>query len=268
MKLYLIFMMSLFLSFASGATIIGSVTKVQGNVKVKNAGSIKKNRVKVGLELQEGDLVTTSKTASSVIELLDGSRVVLWENSSIHFTSIKNAEQLDGKIYYKISSRDAKNSLKIKTPFAIIGIKGTTFVINATKDASVTLSEGVISIRSIKEEFELYRKGTNSAFDKYSSKQKNEFDKYKNADKKYALPIKTKEFDLQAGNRVSFNAQKVKEDAWESEEDDEFSSFEELMGIDPVASMSKKDSPDETTEMWKDKDDAEFDAIESASKHK
>ena len=40
------------------------------------------------------------------------------------------------------------------------------------------------------------------------------------------------------------------------------------MGVDPVASMSKKDSPDETAEMWKDKDDAEFDAIESASKHK
>lgn len=229
MRLLLLSIFVSFLTLANANAIIGSVEKLDGSVKVKSEGSIKKSTLKAGLDVQAGDLITSAKGAFAVIKLRDGSSVVLDASSTVHFASANSIEQQEGKIYYKISSRDAQNSLKIKTPFAIIGIKGTTFVVNATENASVTLKEGLIGIKSIKEEFELYRKKVQEEFNNYVSKQQSEFEKYKNEQNKYAVAESTKEFDLEAGNRLSFNGQKVNEDAWSKEDDAEFERFEKLI---------------------------------------
>jgi len=221
--------MVLFFATILSANVVGSVESVVGNVKVKSEGSFKKSKVLAGLEVKEGDLITTSKKGSTVIKLIDGSSVVVDVSSTIHFGDKDMIEQQGGKIYYKITSRSAKNSLKIKTPFAIIGIKGTTFVINATDNASVTLQEGLIGVKSIKEEFELYRKKVQEEFNNYVSKQQSEFEKYKNAQNKYAVAESTKEFDLESGNRISFDGNRVNEDAWSKEDDAEFKRFEQLI---------------------------------------
>lgn len=229
MKLIII---SIFISMFTtifASTLIGDVEKISGTVKVKSEGSIRKKRVHSGFEIQSGDLIVTSRKASAVLKLIDGSTLVLDANSSILFNSVKDASQLAGKVYYNITSRDAKNSLKIKTPFAIIGIKGTTFVVNAIKNGSVTLKEGVIGVSSIKEEFELYKKSVQVAFDNYVSNQVSEFEKFKSQQNRYVTPIKTKEFDLKAGNRISFNNKRVDEDAWSKEDDAEFTHFEALL---------------------------------------
>ena len=219
----------LFFATLLSAGVIGSVESVRGNVKVKSEDSFKKSKVLAGLELQEGDLITTSRKGSVLIKLIDGSSVVVDKSSTIHFGDKNTIEQKDGKIFYKITSRSAKNSLKIKTPFAIIGIKGTTFVVNASKNASLTLKEGLIGVKSVKEEFELYRKKVQEEFNNYVSKQQSEFEKYKNAQNKYAVAEVTKEFDLESGNRISFSGNKVNEDAWSKEDDEEFKRFEQLI---------------------------------------
>lgn len=227
------FLISLFIALltvttASASTILGSVEQVNGNVKVKSEDSFMKSKVTKGLEVKKGDLITTSKNANTVIKLLDDSILVLDSNSTLHFTSKNMAEQEKGKVYYKITSRDAKNALKVKTPFAIIGIKGTTFIVDSSEKASVKLKEGVVGIQSIKEEFELYRKAVQEEYNKYVSEQKSEFEKYKSQQQNEATFI-TKEFDLQAGNTVSFDGKKVDEKAWTQEDDAEFKYFEKLM---------------------------------------
>lgn len=227
------FLISLFIALltvttASASTILGSVEQVNGNVKVKSEDSFMKSKVTKGLEVKKGDLITTSKNANTVIKLLDDSILVLDSNSTLHFTSKNMAEQEKGKVYYKITSRDAKNALKVKTPFAIIGIKGTTFIVDSSEKASVKLKEGVVGIQSIKEEFELYRKAVQEEYNKYVSEQKSEFEKYKSQQQNEATFI-TKEFDLQAGNTVSFDGKKVDEKAWTQEDDAEFEYFEKLM---------------------------------------
>lgn len=229
MKLFLLSVLVSFFTLANASAIVGSVEKLEGDVKVKSEGSIKKSKVNAGLEVKEGDLITTAKEASVLIKLTDGSSVVLDTSSSVLFASSTSIEQQDGKIFYKITSRDAQNSLKIKTPFAIIGIKGTTFVVNATENASISLKEGLIGIQSIKEEFELYRKKVQEEFNNYVSGQQSEFEKYKNEQNKYAVAESTKAFDLEAGNRVSFSGQKVNEDAWSKEDEAEFERFEKFM---------------------------------------
>ena len=272
MKLFLV---SIFLSIVTSlfaTTIVGNIEKIEGTVKVKSEGSIRKKRVRSGFEIQEGDLLITSKKASAVLKLLDGSTLVLDASSSIHFHSLTDASQIDGKIYYNITSRDAKNSLKIKTPFAIIGIKGTTFVVNATQNASVTLKEGLIGVQSIKEEFELYKKAIQAEFNNYLSSQMSEFEKFKNKQSRYEKPVKTKEFDLKAGNCISFNKKRVNEDAWSKKDDAEFTHFETLLGtkVEKKEEEISKTISLETSEKVKEKlensddDFGDLDAIENS----
>jgi len=224
-----LFIAILSVALASASATLGSVEMSKGNVKVKSEGSFKKSKVSNGLEIKKGDLLTTSKDSNAVIKLLDGSTLVLDASSTLHFASANMAEQESGKIYYKITSRDAKSALKVKTPFAIIGIKGTTFIVDSGESASVKLKEGVVGIQSIKEEFELYRKAVQAEYNKYLSEQEAEYQKYLNEQNKGAALL-TKEFDLQAGNTISFDGKKVDEKAWTKEDDAEFERFEKLMG--------------------------------------
>lgn len=230
MKVFFISIMVAFFTMLNASAVIGFVQKVDGSVKVKNEGSIKKHKVKVNLEIKSGDLISTSKKGTAVLKLVDGSVLVLDTSSSIHFKTPNDAEQTEGKIYYKITSRNAKNSLKIKTPFAIIGIKGTTFVVNATGKASVKLEEGLIGVKSIKEDFKLYRKAVMAEYDKYISAQQSAFEKYKSDLKKGTAEI-TKEFDLHAGNTISFDNNEVSEKSFSDDDKKEFARFKKMMEL-------------------------------------
>ena len=226
-KIFLVLM--LFLSTMLSAEVIGAIKSVKGVVKSKGEDTFKKVKVKAGFDVNSGDLITTSRRGAVEIILKDGSTIILDASSTIHFGDKNSIEQEGGKIFYKITSRDAKNSLKIKTPFAIIGIKGTTFVIDGKKDGSVSLKEGLIGVKSLQQEFELYREKVQQEFDNYISKQQSAFEQFKNAQNEYAIAESVKEFDLKAGNRISFNGQKVNENSFGQKDNDEFEHFKELM---------------------------------------
>lgn len=238
MKLLFSLLLFIFSTQLFATSFIGTIKSVKGSVKVKHDNSISKNRVKSGMSVQAGDLLTSSKNASVEIKLTDNSLVLLDELSTLHFSSLYAATQSSGKVLYKITSRDAKNSLKIETPFAVIGIKGTTFIVNTTQTQSVLLKKGLIGITSINEKFELYKKRLDNEFNSFKAKgdvamqqQLNDFEKFKKMQENalYEAPISTKEFDLSAGNSVSFDGKKVKEQAFASEEKKEFSHFDSLL---------------------------------------
>ncbi len=239
MKSVLITLILSFFTLLNASAVIGTVTSVTGSVKVKSEGSIKKSKVKVGQELKEGDLVTTSRKGKAAIKLKDGSSIVLDVSSSVHFASNNAINQKGGRVFYNITSRDAKNSLKVKTPFAIIGIKGTTFVINSSeKKKSVALKEGEIGVASAtSQSFELFRKEVLAQYNAYINEQMAGFDKFKGVKK--LKPLITKEFDLEAGNVISFEGNVVKESGWNSAEDAEFDDFEGMTSSGVKMKMSK-----------------------------
>ncbi len=229
MRAFMLMILGALFSVVMASNVIGSVESLKGSVKVKSENSIKKSRVKAGFEVKAGDLIITSKNAFAKIKLKDNSIVVLDESSSILFASSYDAQQNSGKIYYKITSRDAKNSLKVKTPFAIIGIKGTTFIINASKDDSfVSLKEGVIGITSIKEKFELYRKEIEKEFEDFMAQQQAAYEEYQQVQKP-GFVEKTKEFDLHQKKTVLFEGNKAIEKDWAKTQIEEFKHFQDLM---------------------------------------
>jgi len=223
-----LFLIITIFAFVNASVAIGVIEKAQGRVKVKSDGSIKKRKVKTGSKIMYGDLILTSKRGSAVIHLEDGSNVVLSANSSIYFKSQTDAEQKSGKIYYKMASRDAKHALKIKTKFAIIGIKGTTFVIDSSKNGAVSLKEGLIGVSSIAEEFNLYRAKVLDEFASYMAQENAEFQQFQK-DSGYEPPVKVKEFDLPAHKHLTFGIDRVNEDDWNEEDDETFSVFESIL---------------------------------------
>lgn len=230
-KQFVYIIMTLFVGVTlSASTVLGSFELVKGSVKLKAENSFKKSDATKGLEIKKGDMITTSKEANAIVKLQDGSTLILDESSTLHFTSEALAQQEDGKIYYNITSRDAKNALKVKTPFAIIGIKGTSFIVDANETSSVKLKEGLVGIQSLKEEFELYRKQVEAEYNKYLSEQEAEYQKFLAEQNKGAALI-TKEFDLQEKNTITFDGQKVSESAWTKEDDAEFERFENMMKL-------------------------------------
>ena len=261
MKSIFITLILAFFTLLSASAVIGNVEKVDGSVKVKNEGSIKKSKVKVGQKIKEGDLVTTSKKGKTVIKLVDGSSVILDISSSVHFAANNEINQKGGKIFYNITSRDAKNSLKVKTPFAIIGIKGTTFVVNANEGKqSVALKEGKIGVASITEEFNLYRKEVLAQYNAYVNEQMAGFDKFRGIEK--PKPEVTKEFDLEAGNVISFEGNTVKESAWSDSDDSEFGDFESMVG----GSSASAAPPAKMSDTVKGADDMFGDDVKSKAK--
>lgn len=294
--LFLSIFVALF-TFLSAALVVGTVEKANGSVKVKSAGSVKKSKVKDGFEIKKGDLITTSRKGSAVIKLSDGSTMVLDGSSSVHFTALNSADQQTGKVYYKVTSRNAKNALKIKTPFAIIGIKGTTFIVDTNKDtASVSLKEGLIGVQSIKEEFALYRKKLEEEYNKFIGDQEKEYEEFLKEGEEGVAQM-TKEFDMHAGTSISFSGKKAKESGWTEDDEKELDYFESLISSDgvnidepdeeeivekpteqvketpavvetapiSVKEESKEDVPDafDEDDDWNDEDDAELDKIEA-----
>jgi hypothetical protein len=230
MKLILFLLVGL-LSSLFGSELVGKITLIQGIVKVKKENSIKKKKVSLNDLLYKGDMVITSRKSSAKIVLQDGSTLILDEKSTLNFHSLLNAEQTNGKILYKITSRDKQHHLKVKTPFAIIGIKGTTFVINAkTNQQSISLQEGLIGVNALHGEFKLYKKKVLAEFEAYKAKQATEFEAYKSSQNQYTKIAQTKSFDLKAGNKISFDGNIVKEDPL-IQRDNEFKYFEKLLKV-------------------------------------
>ena len=204
---------------------IATIEAFQGKVKVKRADSILKVKARIGMEVDQGDMVITSAQSSAKITMEDNSTIIVDEDAILSFVSPSEITQKQGRVYYKITHKKAHNKLQIKTDFAIIGIKGTTFIIKSSQDKEVLLQEGVVGVQSIKEAFELYRAQVNAEFEAYKAKQQQGFEAYKNS---YQAPIITDSFELKHNNKVRFDGNKVKEESFGNDEKDEFEYFKQL----------------------------------------
>ncbi|MBA1433630.1 MAG: FecR domain-containing protein [Epsilonproteobacteria bacterium] len=193
----------------------------QGDCKSKN------KRVTAGYILQEDDILVTSQNSFAKLLLKDDSLVLLDQNAIMHFFSCSEMKQERGKVYYKITAKKVKNALRVKTDFAIIGIKGTVFIVKSDeKNRAVLLQEGLVQIDSIKEEFALYKKRVNEEFNKFKTMQNDGFENFKKS--QYEKVAMVKSFDLHAMNKVVFDGNKVKEDDFQTSDNKEFEYFQQL----------------------------------------
>ena len=206
---------------------VATLERFDGLVKVMPKGSLRRSRVVVQHKLYSGDMVLSYRNAHALILLNDGSKVVLDESASIRFSS-NEVEQRSGAVYYEIHHRNARHALKVKTEFAIIGIKGTTFIVNADDEKeSVALQEGAIKVESPEAAFRLYRDKVNADFIAYQNRQNQGFEAYKNRqNEKMASYVRA--FEMQAGKVVHFSGNKAEERDFDMNVTAEFERFKRI----------------------------------------
>ncbi len=180
------------------------IIKVEGKAKILSASSIKKRTVLADTLLFQGDKLITYADSTIIIKLADGSKLVLNEDSALTFVDEKSLIQGSGEVYYKIQRRAHLSGLTVKTPFSIIGIKGTEFIVEAKGKAGVVaLNEGLIGIESLQAAFELHKQKIMSEYEAFKNRQMQGFEAYKaQADKEVVNYVKA--FDLHASKLLRF----------------------------------------------------------------
>jgi len=194
-----------------GALVLGEIVKTQGRAKVFTGPDDLGQRTKEGMRLHAGYKIITYNDSNVILRLEDNSSVVLNENAELSFIDVNNIKQEQGEVYYQIKKRTKTKGLKIQTPFSIIGIKGTEFIVDANK-TEIALNEGLIGVESLKAEFELHKKDLMQRFEEYTNQLEKEFEEYKALPQDKSVTY-VKAFDLEAGKILYFtDADKCQKD--------------------------------------------------------
>jgi hypothetical protein len=134
-------------AFASPALAadIGQIKNAKGEVSVERAGQAQPGSV--GLRLQTSDVVRTGADGSVGISMSDNSLLSLGPNSQLsldryEFDSTTQQGAFDASLrkgsLAVSSGRIAKQSpeaMTVRTPFAVLGVRGTEFAVNADDTA-------------------------------------------------------------------------------------------------------------------------------------
>jgi len=151
-----LFAMCLFTATAMASQVVGEVTLTIGKSKIERAAG--ESEPQKGGSVQEGDVVRTSDNGHVHIRFIDGARVSVRPNSvfRIHEFKYSPADPAASVVRLSLDSGEArsisgaaaqaaKERFRLNTPLVAIGVKGTDFVTQVSKDIiRVTVNQGAI----------------------------------------------------------------------------------------------------------------------------
>jgi hypothetical protein len=132
------------MSIPALAADVGLVKVSKGNVQIERNGA--KMSAPVGAPVQTSDVIMTGADGSAGITFTDNSLVSVGPNSvfaidKYRFDSTTHAGEFEGSLrkgrLAAISGKMVKQSpesMKIRTPSAIMGVRGTEFVVQVDED--------------------------------------------------------------------------------------------------------------------------------------
>jgi len=130
------------LAFAAQANDVGQVKTAKGSVHLERAGQ--RIAVAPGTAVRAGDTVVTGRDGSAGITFADNSLLSVGPDSSLAidryvFDPTTHAGQFDASLrrgsLAVVSGRMVKQSpesMRVRTPAAIMGVRGTEFVVRVT----------------------------------------------------------------------------------------------------------------------------------------
>jgi hypothetical protein len=139
MRKILILVAALGLALSANAADIGKIKVAKGSVEIQRGGA--KIPAQVGAGLQTSDVLVTGADGSAGITFTDNSLVSIGPNSvfaidKYSFDSTTHAGEFEGNLKQgrlaAVSGKMVKQSpesMKIRTPSAIMGVRGTEFVV-------------------------------------------------------------------------------------------------------------------------------------------
>ncbi len=143
--------MSFLLVDSSNGKEVGIITKAKGRVQIIKENSFKGVNYKFFKGIVElKDIVRTKRRSYAIINFIDKSKVFLDENSRLivedYIPSKTRLYVSTGKVIYKIYKR-VKGTFEVKTPTALIGVKGTEFLTFVKHGITIVIvKKGVVEV--------------------------------------------------------------------------------------------------------------------------
>jgi len=213
----------------TNATEIATLVKFDGNVQVfayRQFKPIIVEQKQLPYKLNAGDKIRTKSKTIAKVTFLDHSTVLLKSDTELRFTSNYQQTVESGRAIYKIRKLNSLKGLQVATKSAIIGVKGTEFIVNArdTEDA-ILLNEGSITVDSIKGSFKKAIGIEKNAFDSYMNDEIEEFSDFQETMNKEFYEY-VKSVSLSEGKAIRINSNNELDEIQFSDQD--ISDFELL----------------------------------------
>lgn len=217
-------------------TIRGELIKVEGEVNVVDVHGVRHSVERYGLVVRELDTIETATGSKAVVRFTDGSLSIMDQASRIRVEKAGWLSHLGGKIYFTFK-KVFGDSRQVKTRFATLGIRGTTFIVTDDDSGqSVALAEGLLDIQTSGAAFEIHRQHQLDQFRAYKQQAQqqqqatqSEFDDYKKQLNRDFIEYKTS-FSLQPNHIVRFDGNRVDEGLIDDDIKAEFEYFEAIAG--------------------------------------
>lgn len=151
---------SLFIIETQAATRFGVVLLSKGNVKLTSTSGVDQ-AVAVGMDVSEGDKLTTGPESSAKIVTLNRNVIVIGEKSEIVFEKYQHENEKQKAVIIDVKAGSVRSSIKdkydgkdeyyhMKTPSAVAGVRGTDFYVEydvASKENVICTFEGKVSYK-------------------------------------------------------------------------------------------------------------------------
>ncbi|GAA3912102.1 FecR family protein [Litoribacillus peritrichatus] len=196
--------------------VVGEIRELSGKAILNKQGEARGASASVGDALKAQDVLRTKRNSNAVIQLIDGSTVLLQEKSSIHLKGLQSLSLEEGTVLFDIRKRGNSKGLRVSTKTAVIGVKGTQFLVKDENDqVDVYLNKGRVEVNPVEGSFKHYKAVTSDSFDEYSKQMMSQFEEEKQkmrqgiADMKREFVEYLKSFDMEAGTAVSISGDEL-----------------------------------------------------------
>ncbi|SNR72314.1 FecR family protein [Desulfurobacterium atlanticum] len=153
MKGWFLILLSILVPSISFAAV-GRVTYAKGKVDIVKKGRFKGVSWKtLNGEVDVGDIVRTKRKSEAQIKFIDNTEVFLAERTRLIVEKYIPEREANmslpfGRVIYRVSGRTA-GAFNVKTPIALIGVKGTEFLVDVNFErVLVAVLKGVVEVKN------------------------------------------------------------------------------------------------------------------------
>jgi len=142
---------------AAGMKAAASLVEVNGKVEYSYVSGVWLP-AKVGVKLQENDMIRTSEKASAKLQVDDKTFTTIGENAEIRLNKLaskaegnKVAKTIDikvmkGNVFAKVKKLNDKSNFSVSTPSSVCGVRGTSFEVEQQEEAKISVLEGEVAV--------------------------------------------------------------------------------------------------------------------------
>lgn len=133
---------------------VGKVDEFRGKVDKLEKGQVRPQALaKENLRLSVGDVIRTKSDGAAKVSFIDGNRLELGPLTKLSITDYQQVKSINvarGRVLFDVEKLRPGEGFEIRTPTAILGVKGTRFLIDVAPTSTVVVVfSGAVQISPI-----------------------------------------------------------------------------------------------------------------------